>query len=310
VILLSGAGGLLGAHIAEQAMAQGLPLRCVTRQIRARSYLAVKQPNCQIFDGIDLASSDLPAQLFKDVKTVIHCAGNTTGDQTQVHADNRSSTERLYEAAAQNGVEHFIQISSIATLSSGSEDYVSENHVGLARQTTYALEKAGTDQWLEDQKKIACLSILYPTFMLGAWDSKPSSGGILLAMRFKKLKTMIEGQKNFVAARDVAAGVLKVAAQSEAQRLILAGHNVSLRDFVLIVVPILKIKAEDFLFLPKGGDISACSVAEQKLILDFCQSAPVKTDLANKRVGYQAGVSLEEMLRETYQYFRDYKMIF
>ena len=49
-----------------------------------------------------------------------------------------------------------------------------------------------------------------PTFMIGAWDSRPSSGRIILLCYGRRVMFHPLGGKNFVAAGDVARGIVAV----------------------------------------------------------------------------------------------------
>ena len=74
--------------------------------------------------------------------------------------------------------------------------------------------------------------IVNPTFMLGAYDTKPSSGKIILMAWRKKMVFYPPGGKNFVHVEDVAKGILMAIYKGRnGDKYILSNENLSFRDF-------------------------------------------------------------------------------
>ncbi|MBK9295001.1 MAG: NAD-dependent epimerase/dehydratase family protein [Oligoflexia bacterium] len=299
MIFLSGAGGFLASHILKQGLQDKLAMSCQYRSLRAKSYLYTVKENvisCQL----DLVKNEIPINILNDCHTVINTVGNTDfNSQEQLIDDNLNATKKLYIAAAQAGVRHWIQISSIATICDGKSGLINEKNKTSPRSTTYAQAKYDCNTWLKNQKDIPQLTIVHPTYMFGAWDSKPSSGGVLIAMRMGKIKTFIDGTKNFVAAQDVADGVFKIIKKNFIGEIILGGYNHSISEFVE--------KTSRVLGLPK--DQILLGQSDSAFVREFCQSSAVDISYAKRAINYAPKVTLDEMLNETHTYFKEKKMI-
>ena len=124
-ILLTGASGLLGAHLLEQGLKKGFEFKAVARKVSRRSFLF------QVQDQVEVLSFDLtdptrwPTDIFDKVDVVIHCAGLAsafTRDEEKMRLINIEGTKNLFQAAIKyqgSQLKKWIQISSVSTLSSG-----------------------------------------------------------------------------------------------------------------------------------------------------------------------------------------------
>ena len=111
-VLLTGATGFLGSHVADALVAEGSTVRCTVRQtsnLRWIESLPVERVT------VDLRSpSDLSAAL-EGVEVVVHAAGVTRAtSDAEYHRVNAGGTEALASAAAAAGVRRFVLVSSLA----------------------------------------------------------------------------------------------------------------------------------------------------------------------------------------------------
>jgi nucleoside-diphosphate-sugar epimerase len=110
-VLVTGATGLLGSHLAERLGAQGHRVRALVRAGSGTEFLDAL--------GVDVVRGDLTdpaacAAAVADVALVFHCAAKV-GDWGRWHefqAGCVDATQTLAEAAARGGVRRFIHISS------------------------------------------------------------------------------------------------------------------------------------------------------------------------------------------------------
>ncbi len=111
-VLLTGATGFLGSHIAEALVASGHRVRCTVRNTSDTRWIDSLE--------VELVELDLGATAglepsLADVETVIHCGGLTRArSEAEFMSVNAAGTERLVRAAASSGVERFVLISSLA----------------------------------------------------------------------------------------------------------------------------------------------------------------------------------------------------
>lgn len=107
-IAVTGATGFVGQALLDEAFAQGLSLRALTRQ---------PQTACDGVEWVrgDLADKTALASLVDGARAVIHVAGLTTAkNAAEFEAGNVTGTLALVEAALTAGVPRFVHVSSLA----------------------------------------------------------------------------------------------------------------------------------------------------------------------------------------------------
>src|SRR5690606_22006812 len=99
-------------------------------------------------------------------------------------------------------------------------------------QLYYAQSKLKAEKYLLTQESNTKVKILNPTFMIGAFDSKPSSGKIILMGMNKKFIFYPPGGKNFVAVKDVVRAITtRVGNRTTKVKYLIAGATLSYKDF-------------------------------------------------------------------------------
>ncbi|MEI7701018.1 MAG: NAD-dependent epimerase/dehydratase family protein [Planctomycetia bacterium] len=127
-ILVTGATGLVGSHVAEQARARGLSVRCLVRSGADTSFL--KQCGCELVTG-DL---DQPATLrnaVEGISVIVHCAAKVGdwGSTAEYRRINVDGTAALVESALATGtLKRWVQISSLGV-------YEGRDHYGTDEST-------------------------------------------------------------------------------------------------------------------------------------------------------------------------------
>ena len=316
-ILLTGASGLLGAHLLEQGLKRGVEFKAVARKVSRRSFLF------QVQDQVEVLSFDLtdpttwPTDIFDKVDVVIHCAGLASPfarDEEKMRLLNVDGTKNLFQAAKKyqgSRLKKWVQISSVSTLSSGEGNVpLDEERVGKFRPTPYAKTKYEVDCWLNDNRSEIGLLTIHPCYMLGPWDARPSSGAILFAFFLKRIKYLIDATKNFVSPRDVAIGIYQALNANAQGHFILGGKNLRLLNFVEIATEHLQLDSNDIQFIDNAS-LQALDLNEDQLasIKEFSLSDPISIAKAIEAFDYNPQTSVERMISETVQYFIDKRML-
>ena len=120
-ILLTGASGFLGSHIAEQLDQQGADVRALVRPTSATRFLEGLE-NVTLLTG---AMSDKYSLLAatEGVDGIIHAAGLVKARRpADFHRTNAQGTANLLDAAKQNApdIRRFVLISSLAAMGRGA----------------------------------------------------------------------------------------------------------------------------------------------------------------------------------------------
>ncbi|PKF75706.1 NAD-dependent epimerase/dehydratase family protein [Chryseobacterium sp. PMSZPI] len=232
-VFVTGATGLLGTHVMIKLLKDGY---FVTALVRKKSdYLDKKNENLKFVEGD--RSTDVSSYL-REIDVIVHIAAETR--QNLIHYEeyrtvNYDFTVNLLTQAELSGVKKFIFISSANTLGYGSRE--DSGHEEKPQQypftvSLYAQSKLEAENYLLKNAQNTEVVILNPTFMIGAFDNKPSSGKIIFWAWKKKWIFYPKGGKNFVHAEDVADGVVKAIQKGKnREKYVLANDDLSYKEF-------------------------------------------------------------------------------
>lgn len=243
-VFVTGITGLLGANLVQSLLDDGFR---VTGLVRNKGlYKGPVNPGLKLVEGS--LFSDLTAYL-KSVDVVIHAAAETRQNLVR-YSDyakvNYNGTVMLYLTAVHCQVKKFIFVSSANTLGYGSADAPGNESLPVRSpfdKSFYARSKIEAETYLLQNRSQTNVLIINPTFMLGALDSKPSSGKIILMGLKKRVLFYPPGGKNFVHVQDVVQAVLKcINLDKNGEKFIVAGENLSYRDFFLKMISLTRQK--------------------------------------------------------------------
>ena len=173
LVLVTGATGLVGSHVAEQARQKGLRVRTLVRSGADTTLL--QKWGCELVTG-DLDQPESLAAACRDVTVVIHCAARVgdwgpTDDYRRVNVEG---TKALLEAALAAGtLARWVQISSLGV-------YEGRDHYGTDEATLpsttgidgYTLTKVESELLVCDyirNRKLPAV-VLRPGFIYGPRD--------------------------------------------------------------------------------------------------------------------------------------------
>jgi len=232
-VLITGTNGLLGMNLVHELLTQGYAVKGLVRN--PDQYRGLRHPRLQLVRG---SLEDDLSPLLADCQAVIHVAAETRQDLTDYAAYARTNVQgtlRLLEAAIACRLEKFVFVSTANTMGyaepgGGGEETSPMKEPYL--QSFYARSKREAEEKLLTFTDRISLVIANPTFMLGAFDSRPSSGKLILMVLGKRLIVYPPGGKNLVHVGDVAQGLIRCLERGRnGERYLLAGENWSYRAF-------------------------------------------------------------------------------
>ena len=144
-VLLTGASGFLGRHLAAALVRSGAHVRAITRR------QTPLQDKVERFQG-DLASSDELAAAFDGVDVLVHLAASMRGAMADLERDNIEGSRRLLEAMARSATRRVVLASSLSvydwTRVGGTltEDDATLDESAMAGSDGYARTKALQEQ--------------------------------------------------------------------------------------------------------------------------------------------------------------------
>ena len=232
-VFVTGISGLLGTNLAIDLLENGHKVLGLVRD--KKRYKGISHPNLEL---IERSLEDDLAPWLDIAEIVVHVAAETRQNLTS-YSDylkiNFVATQHLYDSAVRSTVKKFVFVSTANTMGYGSlED---PGHEGREvrfpfSDSFYARSKIEAENYVLRKASEMETIIVNPTFMLGPYDTKPSSGKIILMGWKKRFIFYPPGGKNFVHVRDVSDGIIKALESGRhGERYLLAHENLSYRQF-------------------------------------------------------------------------------
>ncbi|MBL7705552.1 MAG: NAD-dependent epimerase/dehydratase family protein [Taibaiella sp.] len=236
-VLITGASGLLGANLVRYMHQLGYKIRVLVRPGAHLTVLA--DIPMEIIHGY-IDRKECVEEAMQGCDYVVHAASLTTQWGTpyeEYKKINIHATQLIAQACIAYGVKRLIYISTANTLAPGSKASPGTelNAFGLHHiNSGYINSKYVALQYIQEQVQQNGLPaiIVSPTFMIGRYDVKPSSGQMVLHGIKKGIMAYPSGGKNFVHVEDVCAGIVKAIEKGTiGEHYLLAGHNLSYKEF-------------------------------------------------------------------------------
>ncbi len=233
-VFVTGANGLLASHVIRRLLDSGQRVTGLIRDPRRFQFPGEEGVN---LIPADLRDSDRYRQALKDCDAVVHIAAYTSPsgrDYGDYHRVNVEGTRLLLEACVEAGVRRFVQVSTANSFGYGSREEPGHEELPMKSpftQSFYALSKKEADLLVRSYADRMQVSLVHPTFMIGAYDARPSSGAIVL-MGSRRVVWVPPGGKNFVNASDAAAAVIAALERGAPGRsYLVAGENLTYGEF-------------------------------------------------------------------------------
>ncbi|OJV36911.1 MAG: hypothetical protein BGO29_01875 [Bacteroidales bacterium 36-12] len=316
-VLVTGANGLLGHHVVTQLVNNGYDVRIIVRSTKKINF-DLNKVECIVGS---FADKDTVLDAAKSCDAIIHIAAVTDTDlisYDDYKAINVDATKQLVDIAFQLAIKKFIFVSTCNTIGYGNKKKIADETFPIQYPFTksfYANSKLEAEQLFSCYTKTNHLIIINPTFMIGDYDTKPSSGELIL-MGYKKSVLFIpNGGKNFVPVKDVAnvcCNALNMGTSGE--KYLASGLNLTFKEYFkmqsrvggykqfIIIIPSFLLKIVGFI-----GDIlrlfkiktSVCSRnINQLLIKEYYTNNKAKTELLLSET------SLESAIQDALNWFK------
>jgi len=317
-ILVTGANGLLATNVIVTLLRKGYQVRGLLRNII--KYKGPEHENLELVTG-DITDYHRMQEVLKGCDSVIHVAALTSHEinhYSPYKKVNIDATESLILLSTEKKIKKFVYVSSANTFGFGTLENPGTENTPIRppfSSSFYALSKLeAQEKVLSHQNKIP-VCIVNPTFMIGPYDGKPSSGQIILMGFNKKVIFCPPGGKNFVNAVDAAEGVVNALEMGKnGQAYLLAGNNLSFHDFFqklirinkqrsfIITVPAFLLNTGGYFgnFLRFLGFKTQLSITNTRMLCinNFYTSDKAKRELNTNFRDIEAGI------REAIEWFR------
>jgi dihydroflavonol-4-reductase len=237
-VLVTGATGFVGSHVAQLLAAQGAVLRLLVRASSNTGNISGLKAERIIGD---LRDFDSLKKAVQGCEFVFHVAADYrlwVRDPEQMYRSNVEGTRAIIRAAQEGGVRRVIYTSSVATMGfTRAGNIVDEtspvsvrNMVGHYKRSKFMAEQIA----LEAGQKGANVVVVNPTTPVGERDIKPTpTGRIIVDFLKRKFPAYVDTGLNLVDVSEVARGhLLAMEKATPGQRYILGGTDLTLKQIL------------------------------------------------------------------------------
>jgi len=321
MVLVTGASGFLGGHVARELVRGGRRVRALVRPTSRLDCIADLAVETVTGDLRDKASLE---RALEGCREVYHVAADYrfwARDRAEIYRSNVEGTGNLLEAARQAGVERFVYTSTVGCigLSTGGEPGDEQTPVALSEMAgAYKRSKFLAEQAVIEFARAGFPAVIVnPTAPVGEADHKPTPTGKMIADFLRgATSAYIDTGLNLVDVRDAARGHLLAAERGKpGERYILGGRNMSLREIFETLARLSGRKAPAvrmpyavaYAYAAAGETLARVTGREPRAPLDAVRMARkrmyVRTDKARRELGFEPG-PVEDALRRAIEWFR------
>jgi len=270
-IFVTGADGLLGSNLVRKLLSE---------KHEVAVFLQPEKPintldglNIEKYYGDILNLEDLN-QSMANCDVLIHMAANTNiwpSRSEIVKKVNIQGTSNVVKTALLQKVKRLIYVGTANSFGFGTKENPGNETIPY-KSSIYGLDymdsKYEAQQLVMKAVKEQQLPaiIVNPTFMLGAYDSKPGSGAMILAIYNKKVPGYSPGGKNYVYVNDVATAIVNAINKGRiGECYILGNKNLNYKEAFTLIANAVGVKPPKIKlpsFLAKGYGAFSSFVAK------------------------------------------------
>lgn len=235
-VLLTGANGLLGHHVVFELLKRNHTVRII---VRSTKDIYFDLNAVEVFSG-NFTDYQVLKQAANGCEAIIHIAAVTATNllhYEDYHRINVEGSKQVLKVAEELTINHIVYVSSANTIGYGTKQNVADETFPIQfpfsksfyAQSKVEAERIFTEASTQPHKHIV---IVNPTFMIGAFDPKPSSGKLICMGYKKRIMFAPKGGKNFVVVTAVAQAVCNALTQGRnGEKYLASGVNLSFKEF-------------------------------------------------------------------------------
>lgn len=234
-IFVTGADGLLGSNLVRELLKRNYTVKVLSQ--KERHVKTLDGLNIEKTEG-DLLDKESLRQGMIGCEMVIHAAASTSiwpSRNEFVNRVNIEGTRNIMDLALELKIQRLVYVGTANTFGFGTKENPGKEG------NPYKGGKYGMDYMdskykahfvvLDAVKKGLNAVIVNPTFMLGPYDSAPSSGAMILAVYHQKVPGFAPGGRNYICVKDAATGVANALTMGRTgESYIIGNKNMNYRE--------------------------------------------------------------------------------
>lgn len=249
-VLVTGADGMLGTMVCQELLSKNYLVKALV--LNKDKAIALRTMDLELVEG-NVLNKEQVERCLTGCSYVIHIAAITTfwpRKLRQVIDVNVTGTRHVMEMAIRNNIKRMVHIGTASSFSPGDVKHPGNENsefTAYKYKSDYINSKYQAQlMLLEAHKKTGFpVIILNPTFMIGPYDSGPSSGIMIQAYYKNRIPGCSSGGKNFVYTGDVAKAVVNALTKGRTGQCYIVGNeNLSYWQFLEKAAGIMKKKSK------------------------------------------------------------------
>ncbi len=256
-IFLTGGDGLLGSNLVRELLKNGHELKVLVQP--GRQTVTLDGLKIERIEG-DLLDIDSLTKAAEDAEAIYHVAASTSiwpSRNEIVNKVNIEGTQNIIALAKKLNVKKLVYVGTANSFSFGTKE-----NPGV-EGTAYIASKYGLDymdskfkahQLIDEAVKDGVPAVVVnPTFMLGPYDSMPSSGAMVLAVYKQEVPGFAPGGRNYICVKDAAIGIANALEKGRiGESYIIGNKNLSYKEAFTLMAKTLNVKAPK-IAMPKAA---------------------------------------------------------
>lgn len=248
-VLVTGPDGVLGSNLVRELISREYKVHVLIEP--GKDPITLKGLPVNIIYG-NILDKQLVEHAIEGKEVVFHCAASTSvypPRNETVNKVNIEGTKNIISSCLKHTVQRLIYVGTANSFSYGD----SMENLGV-EDTPYISIKYGLD-YMDSKYKAQQLIldavenqslpaiVINPTFMIGPYDSRPSSGAMILGLFNQKVPGYTTGGKNFVAVKDVAVAMANAITMGRVGECYIAGGiNLTYKEAFELIAKTIGVK--------------------------------------------------------------------
>lgn len=235
-VLITGADGVLGSNLVREFLSRDYEVS-VFLLPSSKNPITLSGLPLNYFYGNILEEKEI-SNAVEGHDYVVHAAASTVVYPARleiINLVNIDGTKNVIKAVLKHNVKRLIHVGTANSFSYGTIDNPG------SEKNPYGAHVYGMD-YMDSKRKAQEIVleatqnqgldavVVNPTFMIGPYDSKPSSGSMIIALKKGKIPGYTDGAKNYIAVKDAAVAIANaIDLGKKGECYILGNHNMTFK---------------------------------------------------------------------------------